>query len=99
MLNNMNSTESVEAVENIGDHTDFGMHSTLSEGYYSSEEFNNHKNSTSTAQVGANETVDATDAQTIMIIQDREAQDVYKDDIMLQADQVSIVQHKSNVYN
>lgn len=32
MLNNLNSTESEEAVENIGDHSDFGMHGTLTDG-------------------------------------------------------------------
>lgn len=32
MLNNLNSTESDEAVESIGDHSDFGMHGSLAEG-------------------------------------------------------------------
>lgn len=42
------------------------------------------------AQVAANETVvDGSDAQTIMIIQDRESQEDYsKDGLLLQTDQV-----------
>ena len=32
MLNNINSTESAEAIDNIGDHNDFGMHGALGEG-------------------------------------------------------------------
>lgn len=32
MLNNLNSSENADAVENIGDHTDFGIHAPLPEG-------------------------------------------------------------------
>lgn len=32
MMNNLNSTETAEAVEHIGDHGDFGMHETMADG-------------------------------------------------------------------
>lgn len=32
MLNNLNSTESAEAVEHIEDHTDFGIHESMADG-------------------------------------------------------------------
>ena len=32
MLNNLNNTESAEAVEHIEDHTDFGIHESMTDG-------------------------------------------------------------------
>ena len=57
-------------------------------GYYQTETFANHKHET-TSQVAANETVDTgADAQTIMIIQDRDAYTDSKDGFLVQPGQV-----------
>ena len=62
-------------------------------GYYQTETFANHKHETS--QVAANETVDTgADAQTIMIIQDREAYADSKDGFLVQSNQVNLIVHK-----
>ena len=61
---------------------------SYSTGYYQTETFAHHKHDT-TSQVAANETVDTgADAQTIMIIQDRDAYADSKDGYLVQAGQV-----------
>ncbi|XP_067932635.1 uncharacterized protein [Watersipora subatra] len=100
MLNNLNSTESAEAVEHIEDHTDFGIHDAMTDGYYQTEAFVNHKSDT-TSQVAANETVDAgSDAQTILLIQDRDTYTDTKDRFLVQSGQLSyeeLLQQKNDL--
>jgi len=57
-------------------------------GYYSTDSYSNlSKADSSSVQVAANETVDASDAQTIMIIQDRDGQPEYHESSLIGSEQ------------